>query len=206
MNTNARAHRWRVGHALLAFLALTVGPSEGLSQDPPRAMLQIIPDDGMPLRIERMEDMPPKLAAALEREDCQLDDAMLLTFRVEIFRPSPVAKLIAIVPCSGVALYGRAYQFAGDIDSEPRAIAFAVMALPGRTTRTDSPGLLTWNPLSKLLISLEGNDVCEGTVTRHTWRQGGSGVPNGFTLIKVERGQSGCGASNNWRVVWERPE
>ena len=131
MNTNARAQRCRVGHALLAFLALTVGPSEGLSQNPPRAMLQIIPDDGMPLRIERVEDMPPKLAAALERDDCQFDDALLLTFRVEIFRPSPVAKLIAIVPCSGVALYGRAYQFAGDIDSEPRHITFAVMALPG---------------------------------------------------------------------------
>jgi hypothetical protein len=205
MNTDARAHRWRVSHALLALLALTVGPGEGLSQNPPRAV-QIIPDDGMPLRIERMEDMPPKLAAALEREDCQLDDAMLLTFRVEIFRPSPAAKLIAIVPCRGVPLYGRGYQFEGDIDSEPRAIAFAVMALVGRTTRTDSPGLLTWDPLTKLLVSLEGNDVCEGTVTRHTWRQGGSGVPNGFTLMKVERGRSGCGAGQNWQVVWERPE
>jgi len=205
MNTNARAHRWRVGHALLAFLALTVVPGEGLSQNSPRAMVQIIPDDGMPLRIERMEDMPPKLAAALERDDCQLDDAMLSTFRVEIFRPSPVAKLLAIVPCRGVALYGRAYQFAGDIDSEPRAIAFAMMALAGRTIRTDSPGLLTWDPLTKLLVSLEGNDVCEGTVTRHTWRQGG-GAANGFTLIKVERGRSGCGSSQNWQVVWERPE
>jgi hypothetical protein len=205
MNTNARAHSWRVGRALLAFLVLTVGLSEGLSQSPPRAPLQIIPDNGMPLRIERMEDMPPKLAAALERENCQLNDAMLSTFRVEIFRPSPVAKLIAIVPCSGVVIYGRAYQFDGGVSSEPRPIAFAVMALPGRIIRTDSPGLLTWNPLTMLLISVEGNDVCEGTVTRHTWRQG-VGAPNGFRLIKVERGRSGCGAGENWRVVWERPE
>lgn len=205
MNTNARAHRWGVGRALLAFLALTVGLGEGLSQSAPRVPLQIIPDDGTPLRIERMEDMPPKLAAALEREDCQLNDAMLTTFRVEIFRPSPVAKLIAIVPCSGVVVYGRAYQLDREINSEPRPISFAVMALPIRTVRTESPGLLTWNPLTRLLISVEGNDVCEGTVTRHTWRQG-VGAPNGFTLIKVERGRSGCGASENWRVVWERPE
>src|SRR5262245_24770148 len=106
MNTNARARRWRVG--LLASLALTVGPSAGWSQNPPRAALQIIPDDGTPLHVERTADMPPKLAAALERDDCQLDDATLSTFRVEIFRPSPVAKLIALVPCRGVALYGRA--------------------------------------------------------------------------------------------------
>jgi hypothetical protein len=79
------------------------------------------------------------------------------------------------------------------------------MALPPRTTRTDSTGLLTWNPLTRLLISVEGNDVCEGTVTRHTWRQG-VGAANGFTLIKVERGRSGCSAGENWRVVWERPE
>jgi hypothetical protein len=203
MNTNARAHRWKVGRALLAFLALTVGSSEGLSQSPSRAPLPMIPDDGMPLRIERIEDMPPKLAAALE--DCQLNDAMLLAFRVEIFRPSPVAKLIAIVPCGGLVLYGRAYQFDGDIDSEPRPIAFAMMAFPPRTTRTDSTGLLTWNPRTRLLISVEGNDVCEGTVTRHTWRQG-VGAANGFTLIKVERGRSGCSGGENWRVVWERPE
>jgi hypothetical protein len=165
----------------------------------------MIPDNGMPLRIERMEDMPPKLAAALERENCELNDAMLLAFQVEIFRPSPVAKLIAIVPCSGVVLYGRAFLFDGGVYSEPRPIAFAVMALPGRTVRTDSPGRLTWNPLTRLLVSVESNDVCEGTVTRHTWRQG-VGAPNGFTLIKVERGRSGCGAGENWRVVWERPE
>jgi hypothetical protein len=189
---------------VLGFLALTVGSGEGLSQSLPHA-LQIIPDDGTPLRITRMEDMPPKLAAALEREDCQLNDAMLSAFRAEIFRPSPVAKLIAIVPCSGVVVYGRAYQLDREIDSEPRAISFAVMALPPRTVRTDSPGLLTWNPRTRLLVSLEGNDVCEGTVTRHTWRQG-VGAPNGFTLIKVERGRSGCGASENWQVVWERPD
>jgi hypothetical protein len=205
MNTNARARRWKVGRALLVFLALTVGPSEGLSQSPSRAPLPIIPDDGMPLRIERVEDMPRKLAAALEREDCPLNDAMLLTVRVEIFRPSPVAKLIAIVPCGGDVPYGRAYQFNGDIDSELRPIAFAVMAFPPRTTRTESPGLLTWNPRTRLLISVEGNDVCDGTVTRHTWRQG-VGAANGFTLIKVERGRSGCSAGENWRVVWERPE
>jgi hypothetical protein len=205
MTTNAGAHRWKVNGALIVFLALTVGPAEGLSQSLTRSPLQMIPDNGTPLRIERMQDMPPKLAAALAREDCQLSDTMLLTFRVEIFRPSPVAKLIALVPCGGTVLYGRAYQFNGDIDSEPRPIAFAMMAIPPRTTRTDSPGLLTWNPFTRLLISVEGNEVCEGTVTRHTWRQG-IGAANGFTLIRVERGRSGCGADEIWRVVWERPE
>jgi hypothetical protein len=205
MNTNARAHRCRAGLALLACIALTAGLGEGFSQSPPRAPLQIIPDNGTPLRIERMEDIPPKLAAALERENCQINDAMLVAFQVEIFRPSPVAKLIATVPCSGVVLHGRAFLFEGDVYSEPRPITFAVMALPGRIIRTDSPGLLTWNPLTRLLVSIESNEVCEGTVTRHTWRQG-VGAPNGFTLIRVERGRSGCGAGENWQIMWERSE
>src|SRR4051812_1547552 len=155
MNTTTRADRWKGGRALIVFLALTVGAGEGLSQSLPRAPLQIIPDNGMPLRIERMEDMPPKLAAALERGNCQLNDAAHLTFPVEIFRPSPMAKLIAMVRCSGDVLYGRAYLFDGDIYSEPRPIAFPMMAIPGRTTRTDSPGLLTWNPIGRLMMSIE---------------------------------------------------
>jgi hypothetical protein len=204
MNTNMRAHGCRAGRVLLVCLALTTGLGEAIAQSPPGVPLHMIPDNSTTLRIERMEDIPPKLAAALERQNCQLNDAMMVAFRVEIFRPSPVAKLIAIAPCSGAVLHGRAFLLDGDIDSEPRPITFAMMALPGRTIRTDSPGLLTWNPLNRLLVSLEGNDVCEGMVTRHTWRQG-VGAPNGFTLVKVERGRSSCGAGENWQVMWERP-
>jgi hypothetical protein len=206
MNTNTRPHRCRAaGRGLLTCLALTAGLGQALAQSPPRAPLQIIPDNGMTLRIERMEEVPPKLAAALERAECRLDDATLLAFQVEIFRPSPVAKLIALAPCRGDVLHGRAFLFDAGLDSDLRPITFAMMALPGRTVRTDSPGLLTWNPLTRLLVSIESNDVCEGMVTRHTWRQG-VGAPNGFTLIRVERGRSGCGAGENWQVMWERPE
>src|SRR5262245_34237643 len=97
MNTNARAHGCWAGGVLIASLALTAGLGEAFAQDPPPAPLHIIPDNGVPLRIERIADIPARLTAALLRENCPINDALMSTFPVEIFRPSPVSKLIATV-------------------------------------------------------------------------------------------------------------
>jgi len=179
----------------LAFLA-----SAAQAQDPR------IPSDGQPWRIERAADVPPALATALKQADCRQSDAMLVTFPIELFRPAG-SRVMAIAPCSGITLYGRAFVFDGDTLAAPRALAFPVMPFPGRVNASEMPGVLAWNPFATTLVALQGNDVCEGTVTRHTYRHdprhGGDDL-NGFALVKVERGKLGCnGASENWQVIWE---
>ena len=165
-----------------------------------------IPSDGQPWRIERAADVPAALASALKQTDCRQSDAMLLTFPIELFRPAG-SRMMAIAPCSGITLYGRAFMFDGDTLAAPHALAFPVMPFPGRVNASEMPGVLAWNPSAKTLVALQGNDVCEGTVTRHTYRHdprhGGDDL-NGFALVKVERGKLGCnGASENWQVIWE---
>ena len=179
---------------------LTLCIAAGYAQDPR------IPPDGQPWRIDRATDVPPALAAALREAECRQSDAMLVTFPIEVFRPAG-SRVMAIAPCSGVTLYGRAFVFDGDTLTAPRALAFPVMPFTGRVNASEMPGVLAWNPFAKTLVALQGNDVCEGTVTRHTYRHdprhGGDDL-NGFALTKVERGKLGCnGASENWQVMWE---
>ena len=179
---------------LLAFLQASH------AQDP----LERISPDGQPWRIERFADVPPALATALKQADCRQSEAMMVTFPTELFRPTG-ARPMAIAACSGWTLYGRAYVF--ERDGTTRALAFPVMPFPGRVNASEMAGVLAWNPYAKTLTALEGNDVCEGTVTRHTYRyderHGGDDL-NGFALVKVERGKLGCnGASENWQVMWE---
>jgi hypothetical protein len=169
-----------------------------------QAPLDRIPPDGQPWRIERVADVPPALAAALKQADCQQSEAMMVTFPIELFRPSG-GRPMAIAPCSGWRLFGRAYVF--ERDGSLRALAFPVMPFPGRVNASEQSGVLAWSPYAKTLTALESNDVCEGTVTRHTYRyderHGGDDL-NGFALVKVERGKLGCnGASENWQMMWE---
>ena len=187
-------------HLALSALGLLAFLQACYAQDP----LDRIPPDGQPWRIERSADVPPALAAALKQADCRQSEAMMVTFPIELFRPAG-ARPMAIVPCSGLTLYGRAYVF--ERDGSLRALAFPVMPFPGRVNASEQAGVLAWNSYAKTLTALEGNDVCEGTVTRHTYRyderHGGDDL-NGFALVKVERGKLGCnGASENWQVMWE---
>ena len=187
-------------HLALSTLGLLAFLQVARAQDP----LDRIPPAGQPWRIERVADVPPALAAALKQADCGQSEAMMVTFPIELFRPAG-ARPMVIVPCSGITLYGRAYVF--ERDGSLRALAFPVMPFPGRVNASEQAGVLAWNPYAKTLTALESNDVCEGTVTRHTYRyderHGGDDL-NGFALVKVERGKLGCnGASENWQVIWE---
>ena len=173
---------------------------------PAQAQDQRIPADWQPWRIERAGYIPPALADALKQAECRQSDAMLVTFPIELFRPAG-SRVMAIAPCSGITLYGRAFVFDGDTLAAPHALAFPVMPFPGRVNASEMPGVLAWNSFAKTLTALQGNDVCEGTVTRHSYRHdprhGGDDL-NGFALVKVERGKLGCnGASENWQVIWE---
>jgi len=185
---------------LLALGALAIVATATHAQDPR------IPSDGQPWRIERAADVPPALAAALKQAECRQSEAMLVTFPIELFRPQG-ARPMAIAPCSGITLYGRAFVFDRDPLEAPRALLFPVMPFPGRVNASEMPGVLAWSPQARTLLALQGNDVCEGTVTRHSYRHderhGGDDL-NGFALVKVERGRLGCGgAGENWRVMWE---
>src|SRR5262249_27824969 len=130
-------------------------------------------------------------------------------FPIELFRPSAGSNPMAIAPCAGTAasggvLSGRAFVF--DHDADPRPLEFPVMAFPGRVNASELPGVLSWTPRNQTLIALQGNDECDGVVARHTYRHDrrheGDDL-NGFALATVERGKLGCGASENWQVVWE---
>jgi hypothetical protein len=168
--------------------------------------LDHIPPDGPAWRIERAADIPPPLKAAITRAECAQNDTMLATFPIELFRPAAGSRAMAIVPCVGVTLFGRAFLFDRDAQGEPQPLAFPVMPFPGRVNQSEVPGLITWSPQAKTLVALQGNDVCDGVVTRHTYRydrsRDGDDL-NGFALAKVERGKLGCGAGENWQVVWE---
>jgi hypothetical protein len=187
-------------HLALSVLGLLAFLQAAHAQVP----LDRIPADGQSWRIERFADVPPALAAALKQADCRQSEAMMVTFPIELFRPAG-GQPMAIVPCSGWTLFGRAYVF--ERDGSLRALAFPVMPFPGRVNASEQSGVLAWSPYAKTLTALESNDVCEGTVTRHTYRyderHGGDDL-NGFALVKVERGKLGCnGASENWQVMWE---
>jgi len=193
-----------MAHQLTHLALSALGLLAFLQASHAQAPLDRIPPDGQPWRIERTADVPPALAAALKQAECRQSEAMLVAFPIELFRPKG-SQPMAIAPCSGITLYGRAFVF--ERDGTPRALAFPVMPFPGRVNASEMPGVLAWNPNAKTLVALQGNDVCEGTVTRHTYRhderRGGDDL-NGFALVKVERGKLGCnGASENWQVMWE---
>jgi hypothetical protein len=193
-----------MAHRLTTLALRALGLLAFLQASHAQAPLDRIPPDGQPWRIERFADVPPALAAALKQADCQQSEAMMVTFPIELFRPLG-GRPMAIAPCSGWRLFGRAYVF--ERDGSLRALAFPVMPFPGRVNASEQAGVLAWSPYAKTLTALESNDVCEGTVTRHTYRyderHGGDDL-NGFALVKVERGKLGCnGASENWQVIWE---
>ena len=159
---------------------------------PVRAQDAPIPDDGRPLRIERIADIPAPLRAAIRQSGCRLGEVTLSTFPILIFRPG--AEPMATVPCEGLVLHGRAYRLDGTV------LTFPVLVFAERLSETETPGFFTWDAQTKTLTALQGNDVCEGTVMRHSYR-----YDNGFVLAKVERGRLGCGFGENWVVVWEAP-
>jgi hypothetical protein len=168
-----------------------------------------IPPDGQAWRIERIDDAPPRLVAALKQADCRQDAAMLSLFPIELFRPSVASNPMAIAPCAGTIASGRVLSgraFVLDRAAEPRALEFPVMAFRGRVNASELPGVLAWTPRSQTLVALQGNDECDGVVSRHTYRHdprhAGDDL-NGFALAKVERGKLGCGDGENWQVVWE---
>jgi hypothetical protein len=171
------------------------------------ALIDRVPPNGQSLRIDRTADLPATFVAAFRRADCRQDDTMLFTFPIELFRPGTSSRPMMIVPCNGLALYGRAFVLDPGSPNEPRALVFPMMALPGRVSASETPGLLSWNPNARTLVAVQGNDECDGVVARHAYRhddrRGGDDL-NGFALAKVERAKLGCfGARENWETLWE---
>jgi hypothetical protein len=170
-------------------------------------VLDRIPPKGSSLRIDRSGDLPATFVTAFKRADCRQDDTMLFTFPIELFRPTPGSRPMMIVPCAGTVLSGRAFLLGEGPRAEPQPMSLPMMALPGRVSASETPGLLSWTPSSRTLVAITGNDECDGAVARHTYRhderRGGDDL-NGFALAKVERAKLGCfGARENWEVMWE---
>jgi hypothetical protein len=179
-----------VTRAAIVISALALAALPARAQDAP------IPDSGQPLRIERIADIPEPLRQAIDRSGCRLGEVTLSTFAILIFRPAAGVPPIATVPCEGLVLHGRAFLLDGT------ALSFPVLVFGDRLSETETPGFFSWDARAKTLTALQGNDECEGTVMRHTYRHDG-GASGGFALIKSERGRLGCGFGENWVVVWE---
>jgi hypothetical protein len=195
-------HLRRIAWRSLCYVALAIFAFMAHAQP----LIDRIPSSGT-LRIDRSGDLPATFAAAFKRTDCRQDDTMLFTFPIELFRPSAGSLPMMIVPCSGLALHGRAFLIDPGSPNEPRPMTFPMMALPGRVSASETPGLLSWNPSARTLVAVQGNDECDGVVARHTYRhddrRSGDDL-NGFALAKVERAKLGCfGARENWETVWE---
>ena len=167
-----------------------------------QVVLPPIPDNGQPLRIDEIADIPAALRDAIERSYCKTGAAMLAVFPILIFRPAEGFAPMAVVPCEDLSLYSRAFLLPG-----AERMKFPVMAFAGRFDETEMPGYMSWDPRAKTLVALLGNEECGGTQTRHTYRHvGAAGAAlNGFALAKVERGERGCGRDrlDTWQVIWE---
>ena len=182
----------RMNRSALAALAALVLSAGGIHAQAPLP----IPDDGRPVQIVRAGDIPPALREAIGRSGCTFGEVTLATFAILLFRPAPDAPPMAIVPCEGTVLHSRAFLLDGT------ALSFPVLVFAERLSEIETPGFFLWDARTKTLTALQGNDECDGTVMRHTYRHGGG--PSGrFVLTKVERGRLGCGFGENWVVVWE---
>jgi hypothetical protein len=155
------------------------------------------PPDGQPRRIERVEDIPRQLMRAIR--DCRLDEGLLRDIPIAVFRPSGNGRIIAIVPCGGIVGHSLAFLF-NRWPSEPDVLALPVVDPAGGFTTSKAPGLMTWDPATKILTAQAGNDIGCSSVLRHTYRYSRGDAP--FTLIRVERGTILCG-DPGWKVIWE---
>jgi hypothetical protein len=162
-----------------------------------------IPSGGRPLRIERIEEIPRQLNAAISRAQCRVEEAVLKETPVVIFRPADGLRVMALVPCQAIVFYSRAFVFDRSIQFEPALMTFPVVAVSGGFSASDSPGLMSWDPDSKTLTAWRGNDYCPARETRHSYRQG-LGELNGFALVRVEYRELRCALPEaDWKIVWQ---
>src|SRR5690242_6802956 len=132
-----------IRYALLLFAAIAAHAEDRL---PP------IPDNGQPLLIERLTDLPSPLRTEIERSGCRAGELTLATFPVHIFKPAPGLPPIAIVTCEGWVLNGRAFLLDG---ATAKPMSFPVLVFAERLSETQTPGFFSWDPQSKTLTAVE---------------------------------------------------
>jgi hypothetical protein len=174
--------------------------------DEPRAREQAIqvPSGGRPLTVTRLGDVPPSLGAAAERAQCRLTDELLARNPVLIFRPADGYRVMAVVTCQAITLYSRAFQFDRSVELEPSPMTFPLASPTGGISASQLPGLMSWDPETRTLMALRGQDHCPREV-RHTYRQSG-GELNGFALARIEHRQLRCATPEpDWLTLWQAP-
>src|SRR5262245_52323484 len=99
----------RLPRLWLSAATLVLLPLAALAQ----SLLDRVPANGQPWRIDSAAEVPQPLAAALQKADCRQDDVMLLTFPIELFRPAAGSRPMAIAPCRHIPIQGRAFMLDG---------------------------------------------------------------------------------------------
>jgi hypothetical protein len=198
--------RWcRIAFAAVMIATMTVHAT--LGQTPERDPIRI-PPNGQPLRIERADDIPRQLNAAIKRSECRLDAELMRAFPIEVFSPGPSSYTMALVTCAWIAGYGRAFIFENGVGREPTLMRFPLLSRPQGFTASEHPGTMSWSPETKTIIATERNDLCGAVITRHTYRHQAAEGLNGFALVRVEQARPEVcdGRTPDWTVIWEAPQ
>jgi hypothetical protein len=187
--------------AIVGLLAQTGAPAEEASQ--PDADPIQIPSGGRPFTVDRIDDIPRQLNAAIGRVQCRLDADMLKDTPIQIFRPADGLRVMAVVPCRAIVKYSRAFVFDRSIQVEPSPMTFPIIAASGGFSASELPGLMSWNAETRTLTAWRIADHCPAREIRHSYRQG-LGELNGFALARVEFRDLRCTTpETDWKTVWQ---
>ena len=181
-------------------------PPTAVTAPPPADQDTIqVPSGGRPFIVTQIERIPRQLRTAVDRSQCNLNEAMVAKYQVLIFRPADGRNVMATVPCFGITPDSRGFLFDRSVETEPSLMSFPVVAPTGGFSATSRPGLMSWEAQTRTLVAWRGNDVCPARELRHTYRQGG-GELNGFALSKVEHRQLRCTTPEaDWQTLWQSP-
>jgi hypothetical protein len=164
-----------------------------------------VPSGGRPFVVTQIDRIPPQLKAAIDRSQCNLNEALVAKYQVLIFRPADGRRLMATVPCFGITPDSRAFLFDRSVEVEPSLMTFPVVAPTGGFSASSQPGLMSWEAQTRTLTAWRGSDVCPARELRHTYRQGG-GELNGFALSKVDHRRLRCTTPEaDWQTLWQSP-
>jgi hypothetical protein len=188
-------------YGLIAIAALVIASSALAQGDPRRGNDPIvIPKGKAEIQYRKPENVPRQLRTAVARQ-CDYK-SRLDEFPIRVVRPVSNGRLIALVPCGGIAVNSMAFAIGRWWTPSP--ISFVVKTNPNGFGITRAPGYLEWYTASKTLTATQFTDMAPSHEWRHTYRYVGHNFP--FVLAKIEYCLKLFGAPDQpWISYWEAP-
>lgn len=170
----------------------------------------VIPQGQSDVRISDRDKISPQVMELIRRADCRLDH-VLQERSIHVFRPA-TSRMMALVPCFGIAATRSIALTFLHPGNEPRLMVFPVMSYPDGIGLTHMPGFLEWNAESNTLTAILLSDMCPDLARRYIYRHQNlgsrEGAPLSWVLLKTEIAKNACGSSTpqGWITYWEAPE